>query len=98
MVVKGKKPLKILNVLEPLYFVGWIKQLSIAIGTGAEQRCDYKLRCADGTERVLKCSFAREVVALKICFKQQLRLSWEGSARDFGSAIDRMIAKMPRFF
>lgn len=98
VIVKGKKPFKILNVIDPLHFVGWIKQLSVAIDTGAEQGCDYKLKCANGTERVLKCSFAKQVVALEFSFKGQSRLRWKGSARDFGAAVDRMIAQLPKFF
>ena len=65
MVVKGK-PLKILNITEPLHFVGWMKQLSMAIDTGADQDCKHDLVCEDGKERLLKCRFAMEVVKLEL--------------------------------
>ncbi|MDR6784591.1 hypothetical protein ABIE26_003237 [Pedobacter africanus] len=98
LIVKGKKPLKILDLLHPLPFVGWIKQLSMAIDTGADQNCKYDLECLDTAERVLKCRFAKEIVALELCFKQQPRMKWEGSAREFAAAVDRMIARLPKFF
>ncbi|MDR6782663.1 hypothetical protein ABIE26_000849 [Pedobacter africanus] len=98
VIVKGKQPLKILNVLEPLHFVGWIKQLSMAIGTGAKQDCKYDLKVAGGRDYELKCRFSDEVVWLELCFKHLLRLQWKGSAHQFAAAVDWMIAKLPRFF
>lgn len=97
MVVKGK-PLKILNITEPLHFVGWMKQLSKAIDTGADQNCKYHLKCLDTAERVLKCRFVQAMVGLDLCFKQQARMKWEGSAREFAAAVDRMIARLPKFY
>ncbi|MDR6785243.1 hypothetical protein ABIE26_003942 [Pedobacter africanus] len=96
--LQGKKPCKIIRILEPLYLVGWIKQLSVAIDTGADQDCTHQLKCEDGRERRLKCRFAKEIVALEFFFKQQLRFNWKGTAHEFRTAVDRMIAKLPRFF
>ncbi|MNY51319.1 hypothetical protein D3C86_1868950 [compost metagenome] len=96
--LQGKKPCKILRILEPLTFAGWIKQLSVAIDTGADQDCGHDFICEDGRERRLKCRFVQEIVALEFFFKQQLRFNWRGTAHEFRTAVDRMIATLPKFF
>lgn len=98
VMVKGTKPLKILNLKEPLHFVGWLKQLSMAIDTGADQHCKYELKSPHGEERLLSCRFEKQLVAIEISFKQQPRIKWEGSARDFAAAVDRMIVRLPGFY
>ena len=98
MLVKGKRPLKILHLPDPLRFAGWLKQLSIAIDTGAAQDCWYPFDGMEKAAPLLKCTFAAEVVGLEIYFKRQARLSWQGTARELGVAVDRMIAKLPKFF
>ena len=97
-VTKGKKPLKILNIPEPLHFVGWMKQLSMAVNTGAEQNCKYDLNEIGYAERQLKCRFAGGVVSLEIWFKHLVRLQWKGTAYEFADAVNWMIARLPKFF
>lgn len=91
-------PFKICNLIEVLPFVGCLKQLSVAIDTGAAQIYPHLLQRANGLEYQLKCSFAQEVVALELRFREVLRFSWEGTAKEFRIAVDRMIAKLPPFF
>ncbi|MBB5440108.1 hypothetical protein HDC92_003806 [Pedobacter sp. AK017] len=92
------KPCKLFNLIEVLHFAGEMKLLSVAIDTGAAQNYPYCLRCADGLEHSLKCRFVQEVVALELWFKEQLRFSWQGTAKEFRVAVDRMLTKLPRFF
>ncbi len=91
---------RIFNLIEVLHFVGEMKLHSVAIDTGAEQRCSkpFPLRCADGLERILTCHFVQEIVALELKVKQRVKFSWQGTAKEFKAAVDRMIAKLPRFF
>ncbi len=89
---------RIFNLIEVLPFVGWLKHLSHAIDTGAKQNDAHAIRCADGLERILTCKFIQDVVALELKVKQQVKFSWQGTAKEFRAAVDRMIAKLPRFF
>jgi hypothetical protein len=92
------KPYKIFNITEVLPFAGWMKQLSMAIDTGAGQDCKHHLFNADGLEHQLICKFVQEVVALELWVLERLKFSWKGTAKDFKAAVDRMISKLPRFF
>jgi hypothetical protein len=90
---------KVVNLREALPFVGCIKQLSLAIDTGARQKpYTYPLCCADGLERLLKCSFVQEVVALELWFKERLKFYWRGTAKEFRAAVDGMVLRLPKFF
>ena len=90
---------RIFNLIAVLHFVGWLKQLSLAIDTGAEQKGDpYFLSCSDGLDHLLTCIFVQEVVALELKVKQKVKFSWKGSAKEFKAAVDWMIWKLPRFF
>ena len=89
---------KVFNLTEVLHFAGEMKLLSVAMDTGAAQNYAYPLRCADRPERLLICCFVQEVVKLELWFKAQLKFSWQGTAKEFRVAVDRMIAKLPRFF
>lgn len=99
LVLKGAgKPYKILKVLDPLGFVGWIKHLSVAIDTGATQNCEYGLCAADRLSRLLKCRFSAEIVSLELWVLKKLKFNWQGTAREFRDAVDRMISRLPNFF
>lgn len=95
---KGKKPYKIFNIIDVLPFVGRLKQLSKAIDTGAEQECKLHLRIADGQEPLLVSRFVKEIVAIELWFKEQIRFTWKGTAKEFRMMVDRMIARLPSFF
>ena len=95
---KGKKTYKVVNIIDVLPFVGCLKQLSKAIDTGAEQDCKLHLRNADGHEPLLVSRFVKEIVAIELWFKEQIRFTWEGTAKEFRRVVDRMIAKLPSFF
>ncbi|MBB5439497.1 hypothetical protein HDC92_003190 [Pedobacter sp. AK017] len=92
------KPCKLFNLIEVLHFAGEMKLLSAAMDTGAAQNYAYTLRSADGLERRLICCFVQEVVKLELWFKAQLKFSWQGTAKEFRAAVDRMLAKLPHFF
>jgi hypothetical protein len=90
---------KIASLREVLPFVGCMKQLSLAIDTGARQKpYTYPLYCADGLERLLKCSFVQEVVALELWFKERLKFYWQGTAKELRAAVDRMVLRLPKFY
>ena len=90
---------RIFNMIAVLHFVGWLKQLSLAIDTGAEQKGEaYTLSCSDGLDRLLTCIFVQEVVALELKVKQKVKFSWQGTAKEFKASVDGMIWRLPRFF
>jgi hypothetical protein len=90
---------KIYHLIDVLPFVGCMKQLSVAIDTGATQKpYAYRLCCADGLERQLKCSFAKEGIVLELWFKERLNFSWKGTAKEFRIAVDRLVLRLPKFF
>ena len=77
-----------------LAFVANMKQLSMAIDTGANQNCLYRLKNTKGLEWVLSCKFIKEVVSLEVW---KTDFSWQGTAIEFGKAVSRMIERMPKY-
>jgi hypothetical protein len=90
---------KIYHFMEVLPFAGCMKQLSVAMDTGASQKLYvYRLCCADGLEYGLQCSFEKGVVVLELWFKEQVKFNWRGTAKEFRVAVDRMVLRLPLYF
>lgn len=88
----------VLNRIHRLYdalaFVANMKQLSMAIDTGAGQHCAYPLQNSRGLELILNCRFVKEVVSLEIW---KTDFSWRGTATEFRKAVNKMIERMPKY-
>jgi hypothetical protein len=89
------------KLCDALQFVGRMKQLSMAIDSGADQDCAYRLNNLKGLAWILYCRFAKGIVALelwleKLGFNEGLVVpfEWRGSVEGFRHAVNRMIEKM----
>jgi hypothetical protein len=85
---------RINNLCNPLRFIGQMKQLSMAIDSGASQNCSYRLETDKGLVWELGCRFVQEMVSLELW---ATGFSWEGTAKEFGKSVNRMIEKMGRY-
>lgn len=95
---------RIERLCDTLQFAGKMKQLSMAIETGANQDCAYQLVNAKGSEWVLACRFTKGIVALELWFQQlgfnervASPFNWQGTMVEFRDAVNRMIDKMGRY-
>ncbi|SMC88889.1 hypothetical protein [Pedobacter africanus] len=94
--------LKKLDNAMPL--VASLHQLSKAIDAGAVQNCGYELRDINGKEWLLECKVIRGLVDLQLWFQSldlneqlQTLFNWRGPVREFVSAINGMIERMPKY-
>lgn len=93
---------RINDLLAPLTFVANMKQLSLAMDSGARQNCAYEIKNGEGLEWVLACRFAKGIVALELWFQkfgfsEQLDtlFSWEGTAKEFGRSVSKLVERLP---
>jgi hypothetical protein len=93
---------RINDLLAPLTFVANMKQLSLAVDTGARQNCAYEIKNTKGLEWVLACRFAKGIVALELWFQKfgfnehlETLFSWEGTAKEFGKSVNKLVERLP---
>ncbi|MBB5438018.1 MULTISPECIES: hypothetical protein [Pedobacter] len=87
-----------------LQFAGRMKQLIMAIDTGASQDCAYRLTNLKGLEWILNCRVVKGMVALELWLEKLgcnerlvVPFDWRGSVEEFRNAINRMIDRMPAY-
>lgn len=88
---------RINNLTDPLVFVANLVQLNKAIDSGAEQRCYLNLYDHKGKCWVVGCTFLNNIVSLNLWLDDpddvgflKIRFCWDGSAADFGKAVNEM--------
>lgn len=97
----GDVSARINKLQNALGFAGRMKQLIMAIDTGADQNCAFQLLNVKGLAWIFNCRFTKGIVALELWLERlgfnekiEMPFDWKGSVVDFRNAVDRMIAKM----
>lgn len=100
----GNDAARIEKLCNALQFAASMKQLSMAIESGAAQDCGYELKNAKGLKWVLACRASEGMVALDLWF-QQLGINdkldnlfnWRGNVEEFKNAINNFIDRLPKY-
>lgn len=95
----GSASLRMNRLCGALDFVGSMKQLQMAIETGAEQHCFYPMRNDTGREWFLYCRASGGQISIAVCSVPEGNpvFEWEGEVQSFRNAVNRMIANMGRY-